>query len=139
LSSFSGDVGTGSTNHFALLLCSLHSSLPKNSLFFVREHYGSHPGSSYRGNSYKELSFVEATYPLQNINSHGCVICPWLKESIANMWISFFYMKPKFKEQHDVAMKSCCPQAFLSYFVLMEFISFGSRNTKALKLFSITG
>jgi len=90
-----------------------------------------------RGNSCKEFSSVEATYPLQNINSHGCVICPWLKESVTNMWINFFYMKPKFKEQH-VAMKSCCPQAFLTYFVLMEFISFSSRNTKALKLFSIT-
>ncbi len=137
MSSFSGDVGTGSTNHFALLLCSLHSSLPKNSLSSVREHYGSHPRSSCRENSCKELSFVEAAYPLQNINSHGCVICPWLKESVANMWINFFYMRPKFKEQH-VAMKSCCPQAFLNYVVLMEFISFGSRNTKALKLFSST-
>jgi hypothetical protein len=57
------------------------------------------------------------------------------------MWTSFFYMKPKFKEPHvamNVAMKSCSPQAFLSYFVLVEFISFGSRNVKAFKLFSIT-
>jgi hypothetical protein len=35
-------------------------------------------------------------------------------------------------------MKSCCPQDFLCYFVLMEFISFRSSNAKALKLFSIT-
>jgi hypothetical protein len=80
---------------------------------------------------------VEAASPLQNIDSHGYLICPWLKESVANMWINFFYMKPKFKEPH-VAMKSCSPQAFLSYFALVEFISFGSRNAKAFKLFSIT-
>jgi hypothetical protein len=53
------------------------------------------------------------------------------------MWISFFYTRPKFKEPH-VTMKSCSPQAFLSYFAPMEFISFGSRNAKALKLFSAT-
>jgi hypothetical protein len=106
--SFFGDVETRSTNHFALLLCSLHSSLPNNSLSFVREHYGSRLRSSCRGNSCEELSFVEATFPLQNINSHGCVICPWLKEFVTNMWISIFYMRPKFKEPH-VAMKSCCP------------------------------
>ncbi len=45
-------------------------------------------------------------------------------------------MRPNFKEPH-VAMKSCCPQAFLNYFALVEFISFGSRNAKAFKLFSI--
>jgi hypothetical protein len=80
---------------------------------------------------------VETAFPLQNINSHGCLICPWLKESVANMWINFFYMRPKFKEPH-VAMKSCSPQAFLSYFAPVEFISFGSRNTKAFKLFLVT-
>ncbi len=80
---------------------------------------------------------MEAASPLQNIDSHGCVICPWLKESIANMWISFFYMRLKFKEPR-VAMKSCCLQTFLNYFALVEFISFSSRNAKALKLFSIT-
>jgi hypothetical protein len=93
--SFSSDVETRSTNHSALLLCSLHSSLLKNSLSFVREHYGSRPKSSCQGNSCEELSSVEPVSPLQNINSHGCLICPWLKESVANMWISFFYMKPK--------------------------------------------
>jgi hypothetical protein len=80
---------------------------------------------------------VEAAFPLQNINSPGCLICPWLKEFVANMWINFSYMRPKFKEPH-VAMKSCSPQAFLNYFAPVEFISFGSRNAKALKLFSIT-
>jgi hypothetical protein len=80
---------------------------------------------------------MEAASPLHNIDSHGCLICPWLKESIANMWINFFYMRPKFEEPH-VAMKSCSPQAFLSYFAPMEFISFGSRNAKALKLLSVT-
>jgi hypothetical protein len=115
----------------------LHSSLPKNSLSSVREHCGSRLGCSCQGNSYEELSYVEAMSPLQNIDSHGYLICPWLKESIANMWISFFYMRPKFKEPH-VAMKSCSPQTFLNYFAPMEFISFGSRNAKALKLFSIT-
>jgi hypothetical protein len=56
---------------------------------------------------------------------------------VANMWISFFYMRPKFKVPH-VAMKSCSPQAFLSYFAPVEFISFGSRNAKVLKLFAVT-
>ncbi len=136
LASLFGDVETGSINHYALLLCSLHSSLPKNSLSFVREHYGSCPRSSCRGNSCEELS-SEAAFPLQNIDSHGCLICPWLKESVTNMWINFFYMRPKFKKPH-VAMKSCSPQAFLSYFAPVVFISFASRNAKALKLFSIT-
>jgi hypothetical protein len=80
---------------------------------------------------------VETTSPLQNIDSHGCLICPWLKEYVANMWISFFYMRPKFKKPH-VAMKSCFPQTFLSYFALVEFISFGSKNAKAFKLFLVT-
>jgi hypothetical protein len=51
---------------------------------------------------------MEATFPLQNIDSHGCVIFPWLKDSVVNMWIIFFYMRPKFKEPY-LAMKSCCP------------------------------
>jgi hypothetical protein len=70
---------------------------------------------------------VEAASPFQNIDSHGYLICPWLKEYVTNMWINFFYMKPKFKEPH-VAMKSCSPQTFLSYFAPVEFISFGSRE-----------
>jgi hypothetical protein len=64
LTSFSGDVETGSTNLSALLLCSLHSSLSKNSLFSIREHCESRPGSSCQGNSYEELSSVEAASPL---------------------------------------------------------------------------
>jgi hypothetical protein len=46
-------------------------------------------------------------------------------------------MKPKFKEPH-VAMKSSSLHAFPNYFAPVEFISFGSRNVKALKLFSVT-
>jgi hypothetical protein len=109
----------------------------KELTIFCKKTPGSRLESSCRGNSCEELSFVEATSPFRNIDSHGCLICPWLKESIANMWISFFYMRPKFKEPH-VAMKSCSLQVFLNYFALVEFISFGSKNTKALKLFSIT-
>jgi hypothetical protein len=62
--SFSSDVETRSTNHSTLLLCSLQSSLLKNSLSFVREHFGSRPGSSCQGNSCEELSSVEAVSPL---------------------------------------------------------------------------
>jgi hypothetical protein len=80
---------------------------------------------------------MEAVSPLQNIDSHGCLICPRLKESVTKMWINFFYMRPKFKEPH-VGMKSCSPQAFFNYFALVEFISFGSKNAKAFKLFLIT-